>query len=185
MDFYPQPTPVNASLYHYAGNNPIVYSDPSGLFDCKQFTFAAIQTIGGFAEVTASCAAAVSTGGLSAGLTIYGIVDGLTNIADSIAGMVTASKNIEYRGIVAEGTTMIAEDLGMSNEGAELLGDTVSLIKATADMDVLKLPSLVKGFETGSKAVEVVDKLIECSGRTCTYESAIEYVHDIFSQENN
>lgn len=165
---------TNLNIYHYAGNNPIIYNDPNGNFKTKQFVFATFQTMGGIAEVAATCSLTVGSGGLSAGLTIYGIFDGIANIGDGIIGMVAAAKDQDYRGYVAETTTAIAKGCGMDSENAELWGDVVGLSKAVIDMDVLDMPNLAKGLNSDSKIVKGVDTLIEAGNRIAIYESGLE-----------
>ena len=176
---------INLNLYHYAGNNPIKYTDPDGNFKRKQFVFAAIQTVAGVAEVFATCAAAVGTGGLSAGLTIYGTLDGLANIGDGIIGMLSAAKDKDYRGYVAEVTTMVAQDVGMDKENAKLLGDVISFVKAVVDMDVLDLPTLEKGLNSGSKIIKSMDNIAEYGSRIATYEDGIETGVEIIEKTKN
>ena len=165
---------TNLNIYHYAGNNPIIYNDPNGNFKTKQFVFATFQTMGGIAEVAATCSLTVGSGGLSAGLTIYGIFDGIANIGDGIIGMVAAAKDQDYRGYVAETTTAIAKGCGMDSENAELWGDVVGLSKTVIDMDVLDMPNLAKGLNSDSKIVKGVDTLIEAGNRIAIYESGLE-----------
>ena len=173
---------VNHNLYHYAGNNPIIYTDPTGMFDKKQFCFAALQTFGGVAEVAATCSLLVGTGGLSAGLAIYGVIDGIANIEDGIIGMVAASKDQGYRGYIAEATTAFAKGIGMDFENAELLGDVVGLSKAVIDMDILNMPNLAKGLNSGSKIVKGIDTIVESGNRISTYEAGLDVSGNIIDQ---
>jgi len=173
---------INSNLYHYAGNNPIIYTDPTGMFDKKQFCFATLQTLGGIAEVVATGSLAVGSCGLSTGLTIYGILDGIANVGDGVIGMIAAVNDQEYRGYIAETTTALAKNTGIDTENAELLGDLVGVGKAVVDMDILDMPNLVKGLNSGSKIVKGIDTILETGNRISTYGSGMEVGENIINQ---
>ena len=82
-----------------------------------------LQAAGGIAEAWLGLTAA----GISGGLTIYLTIDGIRNIVDGVATIGMALTDIEYRGIVAESTTLFAESVGVDYDYAHYLGDCAGL----------------------------------------------------------
>ncbi|WP_432914796.1 RHS repeat domain-containing protein [Treponema socranskii] len=147
---------INLSLYHYAGNNPIKYTDPDGNFKRKEFIFAAIQTVGGIGEV----AGGVLTTGLSAWVSIYAVMNGLCNIGEGIMGMVAAANDKEYVGVIPTMTSKLAEKYGASEQIQELVAAYAALADTIIDGIVTKGMSVVgDGKQTVSAGVKIVNSL--------------------------
>ena len=181
---------VNLNLYHYGANNPVIYTDPTGMFDKKQFCFAALQTFGGVAEVVGGCV----TSGVSAGVTIYAVVDGVYNIADGITGMVAAVNDKEWDGFIPEAAAKIADNFGANDQTQELISSYANLADTIIDGIATKGVSLVgDGSQSISAMGKIIDSIDSCGSSISeidtiidvskeTYESVQEYVKNIPTQ---
>ena len=174
---------LNLSPYHYAGNNPIVYSDPTGNFKKKEFFFAALQTVGGIIEIAGGCI----TTGVSAGVTIYAIIDGVYNVADGVTCMIAAANDKEYAGMIPEVSSAIAKKCGADEQTQELVGAYASLVDTVIDGVATKGISLAgdsgKTLSAGTRILEAIgdggnsiseaNTIIDASRET--YESIQQY----------
>ena len=119
---------VNLNLYHYAGNNPVVYIDPNGEFLVRQF-FAGLSQIGsGLCEEIGAAGISVGTAGTGTGVGIFLGVDGLYNIADGFTKSLLACFDIEYNGIINTVTTEALIQMGVDPNIAEIIGAGMDLV---------------------------------------------------------
>ena len=119
---------VNLCLYHYAGNNPVVYVDPNGEFLFRQF-FAGLSQIGsGICEEIGATGISVGTAGTGTGVGVFLGVDGLYNIADGLAKSLLACFDIEYNGIINTFTTEAMIQMGVDPNIAEIIGAGMDLV---------------------------------------------------------
>ena len=147
------------------------HTDPTGMFDEKQFCFAALQTFGGAVEVVGGCV----TSGVSAGVTIYAVVDGVYNIADGITGMVAAINNKEWDGFIPETTAKIAESFGVNEQTQELLSSYAALADTVIDGISTKGVSLVgDGSQSISAMGKIIDSIDSCGSSITNINTVID-----------
>jgi hypothetical protein len=151
---------INMHMFAYAGNNPIVYIDPDGEFLVWQFIFAALQTIGGGAEVAAVCVTAAGTGGLSLAATAYGIIDGGKNFADGIVGMIYAANDKEYNGVAATITgTVLRSTTNWSDSQIDTASSVASLVDGAISMRVTSAAKLGANADIIRKGIDAAGNL--------------------------
>ena len=177
---------INFNVYHYAGNNPILYIDPTGEFKTKEFIFATLQTVGGIAEVIGGGLAT----GVSAGVSIYVMIDGVYTAADGIIGMVAAANDKDYAGMISTVASKVAEKCGASEQNQELVGAYASLADTIIDGIATKGLSIVgDASQTASAGLKIVNSLGVTSSsisETNTYiEAAKETVESIQQYKRN
>ena len=166
-------------MYHYAGNNPIKYTDPTGLFDTKQFFWAAVQTFGGLVEVTAGLLAE----GVSAGVSTYAVIDGIYNIADGVIGMTAAACDKKYDGAIPEVAAAIAEKKGATKEQQEAVAAVAGLADAVIDAKVTAGLSLISKGKTANaivKGVKAVDKVNDVAGKASLGKQGYDTAKELF-----
>ena len=170
---------LNLSVYHYAKNNPINYTDPTGLFDKKQFFWASVQTFGGIVEV----AAGILAEGVSAGTSTYAVIDGIYNIADGVIGMVAAACDKKYDGAIPEVAAAIAEKKGATKEQQEAVAAWAGLADAIIDAKATAGLSLVSKGKTANalvKGVKAVDKANDIAGKASLGKQSYDTAKETF-----
>jgi hypothetical protein len=83
-------------VYHYAGNNPVIITDPDGSMNWKQFARGAFQFVAGLVELGVGAGTATITVGGSTFVCIWGAKD----VADGIITMYYAANDIQYSGFL-------------------------------------------------------------------------------------
>ena len=163
----------------YCENNPLIYTDPTGLFDKKQFFWASVQTFGGIVEV----AAGILAEGVSAGTSTYAVIDGKYNIADGVIGMTAAACDKNYDGTIPEVAAAIAEKKGATKEQQEAVAAWAGLADAIIDAKATPGLSLVSKGKTANalvKGVKAVDKANDIAGKASLGKQSYDTAKETF-----
>ena len=145
-------------MYHYAGNNPVKYTDPDGAFIKSKFFLSIAQVAGGTLEIIAGCTSAVATCGTSSVASVYAVVDGVYNITDGIIGASTACSDRTYDGAIPEVSKKIAAKSGAKKETQDLVGAAAGLIDSVCDLKATGGLEIAKSVKNAVKVGKVCDK---------------------------
>ena len=144
---------VNLNLYHYAGNNPVCYTDPNGQFLTRQFFAGLSQFGGGICEEIGAAGIEVSTVGIGTGAAVFFGLDGLYNILDGFCKMTCAWADVEWDGLLNTLTTELLVGAGVEREFAEAIGTFVDLIHDI--VDIVMTPNKADVAKVLDKAAKV------------------------------
>ena len=137
---------VNLHLYHYAGNNPVKYTDPDGRVLWGQLTDGALQTLGGAVEATAG-ACSVQTG---MGLFVLGW--GIKDFGDGLLKINFALNDESFAGMIPEAAGNIAESVGAADKTVEIVKDFTGLAEGTIGLGTGKVKTVTTGIKGLDKA---------------------------------
>jgi len=137
---------VNMHLYHYAGNNPVKYTDPDGRVLWGQLTDGALQTLGGAVEATAG-ACSVQTG---MGLFVLGW--GIKDFGDGLLKINFALNDESFAGMIPEAAGNIAESVGAADKTVEIVKDFTGLAEGTIGLGTGKVKTVTTGIKGLDKA---------------------------------
>ena len=88
--FFIQKNAGSFHLYHYAGNNPVKYTDPDGRFLTRQFLAGLSQLTSGILEEVGAAGISAGTVGVGTGVGVFLGLDGIYNISDGFAKALSA-----------------------------------------------------------------------------------------------
>ena len=140
---------INLHVYHYAGNNPVKYTDPDGRVLWWQFADGVLQTFGGTAEAVAG-ACTVETG---IGAFVFGW--GLKDVGDGLLKISFALKDDEFSGMIPEAAGNVAESLGASDKTVEIVKDSTGLAEGAIGVGMGNIKTVstgIKGLDTAGTA---------------------------------
>ena len=162
---------VNLHLYHYAGNNPVKYTDPDGRVLWWQFADGVLQTLGGTAETIAG-ACTVETG---IGVFVFGW--GVKDVGDGILKINFALTDDKFAGMLPEVAGNIAKNLGTSDKTVEIVKDSTGLAEGAIGLGV----GNVKTVSTGIKGLDKAGTAASAGGLA---SSAFSTLKNIFSSSD-
>jgi RHS repeat-associated protein len=137
-----QPDPIGfdgdpTNLYCYAGNNPVVYSDPTGLFRGGQFAVGAGATVGGFI-ITLTTGESVVGALAGGGLMLYGIDNVVASFSNDPAAVAALGHPTNFSGLA----------------GRAIAGETGQVVGGTFE-DIIGARAATTAFEKAMSAMSL------------------------------
>ena len=158
---------VYSHLYNYAGNNPVVCIDPSGEFNVRLFTFSALKMI----CETAEALAGFTSTGITAGLSVYLIIDGFVNMYDGARGITHALLDESYTCVVPKLVAESLEFFGLDERTSEKIGNVVGVVKGGADIFITGGANLSSSYAYTIEGLKTVDVCISIANIVSEAES--------------
>ena len=167
--FFIQKNAGSFQLYHYAGNNPVKYTDPEGRFLTRQFLAGLSRLTSGILEEVGAAGISAGTVGVGTGVGVFLGLDGIYNISDGFAKALSACFDIEYGGIINTVTTEILITAGVDKEIAELVSASLDVVHDIIDLvvtpgkkdvsQIIKKIDLVRKFFVANNVVNGLNTL--------------------------
>ncbi|HBB13901.1 MAG TPA: hypothetical protein DCZ76_06440 [Treponema sp.] len=123
--------------------------------------------------------------GISGGLSGYLIVDGFVNIYDGFMGMTEAILDEEYTCIVPKLITNTLESIGVDENNAKKIGDSVGVVKGAVDIFVTGKANLSSSYADTVRSLKTVDTIITSSNVILELESTENTLHNDFLDPKN
>ena len=179
---------VNLHVYHYAGNNPVCYVDPTGE-DIKGMIRGAVKIVtavaeikGGIALVAGAAAGEIFSVGLSTPASIALGAVGVGMIIDGISRVALAAGDFMLESLDTAGVDVMDGDLLPSSIGG-MIGAVLDKGKGTAFSDTGKVGTAQKTGEKINSAFTFVGNTTNYANTVLSSPSAGEaIINEVFHQ---
>ena len=182
---------VNANLYHYAGNNPLYYTDPTGsdikgmLRGAVKIDLAITEINSGMGIIAGAVAGEFISGGLSTGISIvlgttgtFAIIDGFSRLGLGLADFTAETLD-------TFGKTAVDGDILPSSTGG-LIGAVIDKKNGECFSDTGKIGPAQKKREKANAVFTYITSTLDYANTAKTVSNVGEVIkNEVMQQYNN